>query len=88
MKRLCTIMGVVATMLITPIAAQGARSVDWPSGYEAALASHIAETSPSGGHVGTGAAYVGFDSVLEIVAVAFFAELRNAPVPGLIIIIQ
>jgi len=82
MKRLCTIMGVVAAMLIAPVAAQGARSVGWPSGYEAALAVHIAETTPSGDNVGTSANYTGFDSMLEIIAAAVFAELRNSSVPG------
>ena len=78
----------VAALAAIPLTSQGTRSVDWPSSYETQLAAHVAETTPSGGQVGTSAAYAGFNSILEIVAVAFFAELRNAPVPGLIIMIQ
>ena len=78
----------MAAMVALPLTTQGVRSVDWPSNYETQIATHVAETTPSGGHVGTSPAYIGFDSVLEIVAFAFFTELRNAPVPGLIITIQ
>lgn len=78
----------MAAMVALPLTTQGVRSVDWPSNYETQLAAHIAETTPSGSNVGTSAVYAGFNSVMEIVAVAFFTELRNAPMPGLIITIQ
>ncbi len=78
----------VAALATIPLTTLGARSVDWPSSYETQIATHVAETTPSGGHVGTSPAYIGFDSVLEIVAFAFFTELRNVPVSGLLITFQ
>ena len=78
----------VAALAVIPLPSQGARSVDWPSNYETQLAAHIAETTPSGDNVGTSASLVGFDSLLEITAFAFFTELRNVPVPGLVITFQ
>ena len=78
----------MAAMVALPLTTQGVRSVDWPSNYETQIASRIAATTPSGDNVATSPACIGFDSVLEIVAFAFFTELRNAPVPGLIITIQ
>ena len=74
---------VVATALaIFPLASNGARSVDWPAAYETQIASRIAETTPSGGNVGTSVAFAGFDSVLELMFPAYFEVLRNSRVPG------
>ena len=79
---------VAMALAVFPSASKGARSVDWSSNYETQIASRIAATTPSADNVGASPACIGFDSVLEIVAFAFFTELRNAPVPGLIITIQ
>lgn len=71
------------------LAAFGARSVDWPADYEAQLAAHIAESTPSGDNVASSDVYLGFNSICEIVAFAYFSdELRNQPVLGMQIILR
>ena len=66
------------------LAAFGVRSVDWPSDYETQLAAHIAAITPSGDNVASSDVYLGFNSIYEIVAFAYFSDkLRNHRVKGI-----
>lgn len=78
-----------AAAAVLSLTASGARSVAWPTDYEAQLAARVAEVTPSGDNMAASGAYASFNLICDVVAFAYFGDaLRNCPVMGMQLIFR